>query len=261
MALAPKGSAPPIFDLKSASLPLVALVLKTADLDELRGELQSRLGDTPQFFSHDPVLVELAAVRDVTEPVIDFAALADLLRAYRMNPVAVRGGSAEQHASALEAGLAEASDDGAASDSPRNAAAAKKQKLEVVREVVKEVVREVVKEVPTPVPAMIVDKPLRSGQQVYAKGGDLVVLAMVNFGAELIADGSIHVYAPLRGKAIAGARGNTDARIYASCLEAELISIAGIYRTAENPLPDEVRGKAAQVLLRADKLVIEPLKI
>lgn len=259
MALAPKGSAPPIFDLKSASLPLVALVLKTADLDELRTELHSRLGDTPNFFSHDPVLIELAAVREVADPAIDFAALADLLRSYRMNPVAVRGGSPEQHAAALEAGLAEASDD-AAAEQARSVAAARKPRLEVVREVVKEVVKEVVREVPTPVPALIVDKPLRSGQQVYAKGGDLVVLAVVNVGAELIADGSIHVYAPLRGKAIAGARGNTEARIYASCLEAELLSIAGLYRTAENPLPDEVRGKAAQILLRADKLVIEPLK-
>ena len=256
MALAPKGSAPPIFDLKSASLPLVALVLKTADLDELSGELQSRLGDNPQFFSNDPVLIDLSAVRDVVEPSIDFAVLSELLRTYRMNPVAVSGGSVDQHACALQAGLAEASAESVPADSPRNAAS-KKQKLEVVREVVKEVI----KEVPTPVPAIIVDKPLRSGQQVYAKGGDLVVLAVVNFGAELIADGSIHVYAPLRGKAIAGARGNTDARIYASCLEAELVSIAGIYRTAENPLPDDVRGKAAQILLRADKLVIEPLKL
>ncbi|MBL8301701.1 MAG: septum site-determining protein MinC, partial [Ideonella sp.] len=110
MALAPKGSAPPIFDLKSASLQMVALVLKTADLAELRRELQARLGDTPNFFSNDPVLIDLAAVREAAEP-IDFAALATLLRGHRMLPLAVRGGSAEQHAAALEAGLAEAADD------------------------------------------------------------------------------------------------------------------------------------------------------
>jgi septum site-determining protein MinC len=256
MALAPKGSAPPIFDFKSASLSLVALVLKTADLDELRSELQDRLGETPEFFSHDPVLIDLGAVREVVEPAIDFAALADLLRSYRMNPVAVRGGSADQHAAALAAGLAESADDGGSGEPARPAA-----RPAARRETVREVVREVVKEVPTPVPVMVIDRPLRSGQQVYAKGGDLVVLSMVNFGAELIADGSIHVYAPLRGKAIAGARGNTDARIYATCLEAELISIAGTYRTAENPLPDDVRGKAAQVRLADDKLVIEALKL
>ncbi|WP_418316857.1 septum site-determining protein MinC [Piscinibacter sakaiensis] len=256
MALAPKGSAPPIFDFKSASLSLVALVLKTADLDELRSALQGRLGDTPQFFSHDPVLIDLAAVRDVDTPEIDFSALIELLREHRMNPVAVRGGSAAQHQAAQEAGLVESSAEAVAPESGRPAA-----RPAASREPAREVVREVIKEVPTPVPALVVDRPLRSGQQVYAKGGDLVVLSVVNFGAELIADGSIHVYAPLRGKAIAGARGNVDARIYATCLEAELISIAGTYRTAENPLPAEVRGKPALIRLVDDKLVIEAMKL
>jgi septum site-determining protein MinC len=128
--------------------------------------------------------------------------------------------------------------------------------------VVQEVVKEVVREIPGPA-TMVVDKPLRSGQKVYARGGDLVVLAMVNQGAEVVADGNIHVYAPLRGKAMAGARGNVNARIFSLCLEPELISIAGVYRTSENPLPLEVRGKAAQVRLSndgQDKLLIEALK-
>ena len=110
---------------------------------------------------------------------------------------------------------------------------------------------------------MVVDKPLRSGQKIYARGADLVVLAMVNQGAEVVADGNIHVYAPLRGKAMAGASGNTHARIFSLCLEPELISIAGVYRTSENPLADEVRGKPAQVRLSndgQDKLLIEALK-
>ena len=110
---------------------------------------------------------------------------------------------------------------------------------------------------------MVVDKPLRSGQKIYARGTDLVMLAMVNQGAEIAADGNIHVYAPLRGKAMAGARGNTNARIFSICLEPELISIAGIYRTSENPLSPEVQGKAAQVRLSndgQDKLIIEALK-
>jgi septum site-determining protein MinC len=115
-----------------------------------------------------------------------------------------------------------------------------------------------------PLEALVVDKPLRSGQQVYARGRDLVVLAMVNAGAEVIADGHIHVYAPLRGKAIAGARGNVGARIFALSMEPELISIAGIYRTSENGLPPEIRGHATQVHLVAgpdgDRLVMEPLK-
>src|SRR5690606_28414593 len=119
---------------------------------------------------------------------------------------------------------------------------------------------------PPPVPApgaLVIDKPLRSGQQVYARGGDLVVMAMVNPGAEVIADGHIHVYAPLRGKAMAGARGNAQARIFALAMAPELISIAGVYRTSEVPLPDALQGKPAQVRLlsnaEGDRLVIDAL--
>ncbi len=114
-----------------------------------------------------------------------------------------------------------------------------------------------------PLGAMVISRPLRSGQQVYARGRDLVIMAMVNAGAEVIADGHIHVYAPLRGKAMAGARGNTEARIFALSLEAELISIAGIYRTSDVALPAHVRGKPAMVSLQSsgdgDKLVMEAL--
>ena len=127
------------------------------------------------------------------------------------------------------------------------------------REVIREV--EVIKEVPTAVPTLVVDKPLRSGQRVYARGGDLVVLAAVSFGAEVIADGHIHVYAPLRGRAIAGARGNTEARIFSTCLEPQLVSIAGIYRTAETELPASVASKPATVRLDGERLVIEPIEV
>ena len=107
--------------------------------------------------------------------------------------------------------------------------------------------------------ALVIDRPLRSGQQVYARGRDLVLLAMVNHGAEVIADGHVHVYAPLRGRAIAGARGNTEARIFSTCMEPQLVSIAGIYRTTETALPAQVLGKPAQVRLEGEKLRIEPL--
>ena len=109
------------------------------------------------------------------------------------------------------------------------------------------------------VPTMVIDKPLRSGQRVYARGGDLVVLAVVSFGAEVIADGNIHVYGPLRGRAIAGARGNTEARIFSTCMEPQLVSIAGIYRTTEQPLAANVLGQIAQVRLAGEKILVEPL--
>jgi septum site-determining protein MinC len=115
-----------------------------------------------------------------------------------------------------------------------------------------------------PAPArttLIVDKPLRSGQRIYAKGSDLVVLAVVSHGAEVIADGNIHVYAPLRGRALAGAMGDTGARIFSTCMEPQLLSIAGIYRTTETELPASVLGKPGQVKLDGEKLVVVPLTI
>ncbi|MFP3185648.1 MAG: septum site-determining protein MinC, partial [Paraburkholderia sp.] len=106
----------------------------------------------------------------------------------------------------------------------------------------------------------VIDKPLRSGQRIYAKG-DLVVLGLVSYGAEVIAEGNIHIYAPLRGRALAGVQGNHDARIFCTCLEPELISIAGIYRTTETPLPADVLGKPVQIWLDEEKLMIEPLRL
>ncbi|UXH79859.1 septum site-determining protein MinC [Roseateles amylovorans] len=296
----PAGKSPDLFELKSASLSLLALVLKSSDVHALTQALDSRLGETPDAFHHDPLLLDLSqlpnepvgddkppsipAVGDdgqlslhpepepepapeperqpesVSSPTsdaarIDLAVLLPLLRRYRLQPVGVMGANAAELAQATELGLAEAPDLG------QPAVRAEPRVKTVVQQVIKEVVveRQVEVAVPTESRTVFVDKPLRSGQQVYAKGADLVVLALVSHGAEVIADGNIHVYAPLRGKAIAGARGNTNARIFATSLEAELIAIAGIYRTTENPLPEAVLGKPAQVRLDGEKLLMEPL--
>ena len=250
MSVALAGRTPATFELKSANLPLVSLLLKSADLDALAGELQASFGDIPDFFDHDPLLIDLAPLAGQGAP--DFGALVQLLRRYRVQPVAVKGGSEAQMAAARAAGLATA-EDAAPARTPAPAAP-------------RESKDEPAATLPPPAiapEAMVVDKPLRSGQQVYARGRDLVLLAMVNPGAEVIADGHIHVYAPLRGKAIAGARGNGQARIFALALDPELVSIAGVYRTSEVPLPRELQGRPAQVRLAggadAGKLVIEPL--
>ena len=250
MTVAIQATTPATFEIKSANLPLVALLLKSTDLVALARELEARFGDIPDFFDQDALLVDLSPLPDGAGG-IDFPALISLLGSYQLVPIAVKGGNAAQMAAALQAGLLPVPD--AHLVAPRPTAAAPPAPVLLAPAAV-----------PTapaaPQGAMVVDKPLRSGQQVYARGRDLVVLAMVNAGAEVIADGHIHVYAPLRGKAMAGARGNTEARIFSLALEAELLSIAGVYRTSEHPLPPGMAGKPTQVRLvpgdEGDKLVM-----
>lgn len=253
MTVALPASSPATFEIKSANLPLVALLLKSPDLDALARDLALRFGDIPDFFDNDPLVVDLSALR-ADEHAIDFTALINLLCSYRVAPIAVRGGSPAQMDAALAVGLLPAPD--------ARITAARTQQPEITPVQAPPV--EAAAPATPPLGALVIDKPLRSGQQVYARGRDLVVLAMVNAGAEVIADGHIHVYAPLRGKAMAGARGNADARIFALSLEPELLSIAGIYRTSDVPLPDNIWGHPTQVRLVAgpdgDKLVMDPIK-
>ena len=247
MTVALAGRAPATFEIKSANLPLVALLLKSHDLDLLALELRGRFGDLPDFFDHDPLVIDLAPLKGGE---VDFARLISLLNPYKVMPVAVRGGTEEQMLAALDAGLAAA---------PEAALTPSLSQREREKEKDREKPAEPQQPF-LPLGALVIDKPLRSGQQVYARGRDLVVMSMVNPGAEVVADGHIHVYAPLRGKAIAGARGDANARILTLCLEPELVSIAGVYRTSEQALPDNLRGKPAQIRLQGDKLVMDPLK-
>ena len=242
-----------VFEFKSATLPLIAVILKTSDLDVLAEALDAQLADSPDFFEQEPVVIDLSLLPERDAPDaqtadIDFAALRSLLARHQTQPIAVRGGSTAQNAAARAAGLSLAAMPSAPTPRPQAEPPVVSEAPQIVREV--------------PVPAngtLLIDKPLRSGQQVYARGGDVVVTAVVSFGAEVIADGNVHVYAPLRGKAIAGARGNTEARIFSTCMEAQLVAIAGIYRTNEVPLPDAVLGKPAQVKLDGKKLTIDAI--
>ena len=266
MTIAVQATTPATFEIKSATLPLVALVLKSADLGALARDLQSRFGDIQDFFDQDALVVDLSRLESAPpkgeRPTIDFPALLELLTKYRLAPVAVHGGTAEQAAAALAAGLFPAPDAriGTAAPSGSNA----ETPAQAPPQAPAQAAPPAVAQAEAPTAALVIDKPLRSGQQVYARGRDLVMLAMVNPGAEVIADGHIHVYAPLRGRAIAGARGNPDARIFALGMEPELISIAGLYRTGETPLLAAAWGKPTQVRLVADsegnRLVFDPLK-
>jgi septum site-determining protein MinC len=233
-------------ELKSTALTLMAVVVKTTDLEALADELAQRVDLMPGLFDEEPVAVDLCAVRDA-ERSLDVDALLALLRRFRIRPVAVRGGNAAQMAAALAAGLIEAPE------------GARPRLREMAPPPPPEVIERFVEVQLAPLPPLVLDKPLRSGQQVYARDRDLIVLALVSFGAEVMADGHIHLYAPMRGRAHAGAAGNTEARIFCHGLEAQVLAIAGVYRTMDEPLPDGVAGRAAMVRLAGGELAIERL--
>lgn len=267
------GAVPAAFELKSAQLTLVALVLKTHDLAIVAAELARSFGpkgESPDFFDTDGVVLDFSQT-DITLPHPQWDLLMKTFGACKLVPMAVRGLEPASLAVAQRLGLTEAPPE------PRRSAAPSPKTAAPVSAPVPvtspaSVPISASKSAPAalssareaaPVPTMVITKPLRSGQKIYARGSDLVVLAMVNRGAEVIADGNIHVYAPLRGKAMAGARGNTQARIFSLCMEPELVSIAGIYRTTERELEGDVLGKPAQIHLSDDgkeKLIIEALK-
>ena len=244
------------FDIKSTHLPLVALQLKTTDLSRLSQDFSQRFGAMPDFFDDDGIVIDLSYLQRQPpqdgvpglETALDFSTLNAMLREYRLRPLAIRGGSATQIAAAMATGLIHAPD----AVFPRPA----------TPPTAAPALRPAPAAMPQPqAGALVIDRPLRCGQQVYARGRDLVVMAMVNAGAEVVADGHIHVYAPLRGRAIAGARGNTDARVFALSMASEMIGIAGVYDTGEHPVHESVHGKAAQVSLVSgpdgDRLVVD----
>ena len=269
--LAFSASDAPAFELKSAQLTLVALLIKTPDLAKLAAELLKKFGpngESPEFFDTDGVVLDFSQA-GLSLPHPQWNLLLNTLGQCRLVASAVRGLDDASLAVAKKSGIAEAPPD------IRRPATSKASSVAASPAVAPTAaLPKASQALPSPAmappvardganPTMVVSKPLRSGQKVYARGADLIVMAMVNRGAEVIADGNIHVYAPLRGKAMAGARGNTSARIFALALEPELVSIAGVYRTTEQELGPDVLGKPAQVRLSDDgneKIIIEALK-
>ena len=203
------------YEIKSADLALVALLLKTTDLETLSHDLKTQLADTPDFFDQEAVVIDLGGLSETEKThSIDFPALMGLLRSHSMLPIALRSGSPAQMQAGKAAGLLDAT----FARILKTPAAAATPKVSAPP------APKAVAPAPKPAPpapetvaalgALVIDKPLRSGQQIYAKGRDLVILAMVNPGAEVIADGNIHVYSTFRGKAISVGNGNTQAMIF-----------------------------------------------
>lgn len=263
-----------VVDLKGSVFTLTVLRLYSSDLDQIEQELRERIAQGPRFFEDAPVVIDLESVRD-SQAELDFAQLAPLLRRLKLIPVGVRHGNLNQQLAAVEAGLAlmkggsirELPMASNTPNTPNTATATIPAKSDESTPAVQTRIEAVT----APVTATATEKgeksgtrtiyqPIRSGQQTYARNGDLIVLAAVNAGAEVVADGNIHVYAPLRGRALAGIHGDPRARIFCQSFEAELVSLAGHYRVFEEKVPAELYRKAVQIYLNdKDQLTIEPL--
>jgi septum site-determining protein MinC len=228
-----------IFQLKGTVFTLTVLQLLENDLEKLSTQLKSLLEKNPIFFQQAPLVVDIQKIAPREK--IDFVTLNKLLREEGFIPVAIRGGSEAQQKKAVLANWAILS-------------RVTKEKEEVSGESVKSLPEASISE---PF-AKIITQPVRSGQQIYAQNQDLIVLASVSPGAELISDGHIHVYGTLRGRALAGVKGNKEARIFCQSLEAELVAVAGHYWLNEvGKQPDSKKG--VQVYLQADHLQIAQL--
>lgn len=244
-------------EIKISTVVAVAALLGDSDQAKLSAALAQITGGTPDYFEDEFTLLDLGNLLPPPAPgSIDWAALIALFKSHRLNPVAVRNAPASLEAEIRAHGL---SIDGMEQPRPFELTpppSPPKPEPEAPPPAPPAVA-------PAPAPAaipapaattMIIDTPVRSGQRVYARGADLVVMATVNPGAEVIADGSIHVYAPLRGRALAGASGHVGARIFSVAMEAELVSIAGVYRTFDEGWPKDLAGKPVQVRLKDDRL-------
>ncbi|RKZ82486.1 MAG: septum site-determining protein MinC [Candidatus Parabeggiatoa sp. nov. 1] len=230
----------PALEFKGNLLTLMILHLLDSDQERIAQELAEKVSKAPGFFQQAPVIIDLHAVQDENNDdennEINLPELVKLLRTHGLIPVAVRGGSPEQNEIVLSLNL------GLLADT---------KLLRPRRFLEPEPVA-----VPVPSISKVVTQPIRSGQQVVALQGDLVVLSAVSHGAEILAHGHIHVYGALRGRALAGVNGDCEARIFCRHFNAELVSVAGRYLVNED-LPESFQGKRAQVYLEDDSLKIE----
>ncbi|EKD39101.1 MAG: hypothetical protein ACD_75C00509G0002 [uncultured bacterium] len=224
----------PVFELKGSILTVIVLHIKETEADSLYPQLEKKIGQARSFFSSAPVLIDLSAVDEEGQAALDFMFLATTLRRLGLVPVGVRGGAASQSERVLQAGLGvlpaikgertvTASADTRSADlelpesrnQPESSAAETSRAAEVAS-------------------TKVITHPVRSGQQVFAPQGDLVILSSVNAGAEVLAAGNIHVYGALRGRAMAGINGDVTARIFSLQCNAELVAVAGEYLVNES---------------------------
>jgi septum site-determining protein MinC len=234
-------------EIKISTVVAISAILHSTNPVELDAALKQMTGGVSDFFEDEFAVIDVGAIAPEA-PVIDWAALVGLLKQYRLNAVAVRGASPAMADAIRAHGLA--LDDGSSGVRARAEAEASAAPPPAAA---------------PPAPAasgtMVIDTPVRAGQRIYARGCDLIITAVVNNGAEIIADGNIHVYAPLNGRALAGASGNADARIFGLSMQPELVSIAGVYRTFDEGFPAELARQPAQIRLIGDRIDISSLSL
>jgi len=268
-------------EFKSATLYAIRVVLQHADTKALIQALKKRMADAGAFFENEPVVIDATRVEDSIDwaplieafkkhklPVIGVVAQGDNLvqaQAYGLTPVDLSAAPA-RHASDTQtaASVAEpvtaslptpAAAEENVTDQPgasENTSANASNDAASQRDSAASVAM-------SAAPTMVIKGPLRSGQRVYARNSDLIVMGVVSRGAEVIADGNIHIYGPLRGKAMAGARGDVAARIFTTGFDAELVAIAGIYRVVDTKLSAELHRKPVAIQLEKDALHINAL--
>jgi len=248
-------------EIKISTVVAISTILYSADPLAIDAALKQMTGGVSDFFEDEFAVIDVTTIAD-SAPVIEWDAMVAVLKKYRLNAVAVRGASAAMGDAVRAAGLS--LDDGVSGIKPREESEAPP----ALTAGPAPIPAPPTLAPPPPAPAaaaatavvspgtMIIDTPVRAGQRVYARGCDLIITATVNNGAEVIADGSIHVYAALHGRALAGASGNAEARIFALSMQPELVSIAGVYRTFDEGFPPQLTRQPAQIRLVGDRIDI-----
>ncbi|MCW2236105.1 septum site-determining protein MinC [Azospirillum canadense] len=244
------------FQLRGNSFTMMVLKVIDPASPEFFPQLSVKVRQAPNFFRNAPVVLDFEELTEET-PRFDVAALVTNLRALYLLPVGFQGGPRPVQEGALASGLTpmpagraakmEAAARGAEPQAGGSATGGSSVPAQPIAP-------------PEPIyrPTLVVTEPVRSGQQIYAEKTDLVITSPVSPGAEVVADGHIHVYGALRGRALAGVSGDTNARIFCHSLEAEVVSVAGLYRVAED-FGDDVLKKPVQIFLRDGYLHMEPL--
>jgi septum site-determining protein MinC len=246
----------PAFELKARMTSFTILRLLSGEVTTIEKGLRAKIQQAPKLFLGAPFVIDVSAIPSVS---FDLPALIKALRALQVTPVGIRGGdpALKPAASDLNLGWFDWSEDTGRLKTvrvPAKAPEAVKRPAPEPSLPTQDAAPEIKKRSAT----KIVAAPVRSGQSVYARNGDLLVLSPVSPGAELIADGHIHVYGALRGRALAGAQGDEEARLFCRSLEAELVAVAGTYMVSEE-FDRKLRGKPVQVYMKNNKLVVEAL--